>query len=296
MKIDEAKNKFLTFCQIEKGLTSITIEDYRLDFLNYEKCFPEIKNVEDISIDDLSNFVIFLSLNGLKATSIRRKLSTIKSFYSFLEEENLASNIVDKDVSVQKIAKNLPKFLTKNEIQKLLNATKKGDEEDAFAYAVLNLLFSSGIRVSELVNLKLKNFKIEEKLLMVTGKGIKDRYVPLRDEAIFAINDYLKKVRNLIPRPLIDKEILFLNKNGRKYNSNSIYYLVRKYASIANIQKEISPHVLRHTFATVLINNGASVRHVQEMLGHKNVSTTEIYTHVDTNRILSTYDLYWDDN
>ena len=296
MKIDEAKNKFLTFCQIEKGLTSITIEDYRLDFLNYEKCFPEIKNVEDISIDDLSNFVIFLSLNWLKTTSIRRKLSTIKSFYSFLEEENLASNIVDKDVSVQKIAKNLPKFLTKNEIQKLLNATKKGDEEDAFAYAVLNLLFSSGIRVSELVNLKLKNFKIEEKLLMVTGKGIKDRYVPLRDEAIFAINDYLKKVRNLIPRPLIDKEILFLNKNGRKYNRNSIYYLVRKYASIANIQKEISPHVLRHTFATVLINNGASVRHVQEMLGHKNVSTTEIYTHVDTNRILSTYDLYWDDN
>ena len=296
MKIDEAKNKFLTFCQIEKGLTSITIEDYRLDFLNYEKCFPEIKSVEDISIDDLSNFVIFLSLNGLKTTSIRRKLSTIKSFYSFLEEENLASNIVDKDVSVQKIAKNLPKFLTKNEIQKLLNATKKGDEEDAFAYAVLNLLFSSGIRVSELVNLKLKNFKIEEKLLMVTGKGIKDRYVPLRDEAIYAINDYLKKVRNLIPRPLIDKEILFLNKNGRKYNRNSIYYLVRKYASIANIQKEISPHVLRHTFATVLINNGASVRHVQEMLGHKNVSTTEIYTHVDTNRILSTYDLYWDDN
>ena len=296
MKIDEAKNKFLTFCQIEKGLTSITIEDYRLDFLNYEKCFPEIKNVEDISIDDLSNFVIFLSLNGLKTTSIRRKLSTIKSFYSFLEEENLASNIVDKDVSVQKIAKNLPKFLTKNEIQKLLNATKKGDEEDAFAYAVLNLLFSSGIRVSELVNLKLKNFKIEEKLLMVTGKGIKDRYVPLRDEAIYAINDYLKKVRNLIPRPLIDKEILFLNKNGRKYNRNSIYYLVRKYASIANIQKEISPHVLRHTFATVLINNGASVRYVQEMLGHKNVSTTEIYTHVDTNRILSTYDLYWDDN
>ena len=296
MKIDEAKNKFLTFCQIEKGLTSITIEDYRLDFLNYEKCFPEIKNVEDISIDDLSNFVIFLSLNGLKTTSIRRKLSTIKSFYSFLEEENLASNIVDEDVSVQKIAKNLPKFLTKNEIQKLLNATKKGDEEDAFAYAVLNLLFSSGIRVSELVNLKLKNFKIEEKLLMVTGKGIKDRYVPLRDEAIYAINDYLKKVRNLIPRPLIDKEILFLNKNGRKYNRNSIYYLVRKYASIANIQKEISPHVLRHTFATVLINNGASVRHVQEMLGHKNVSTTEIYTHVDTNRILSTYDLYWDDN
>ena len=296
MKIDEAKNKFLTFCQIEKGLTSITIEDYRLDFLNYEKCFPEIKSVEDISIDDLSNFVIFLSLNGLKTTSIRRKLSTIKSFYSFLEEENLASNIVDKDVSIQKIAKNLPKFLTKNEIQKLLNATKKGDEEDAFAYAVLNLLFSSGIRVSELVNLKLKNFKIEEKLLMVTGKGIKDRYVPLRDEAIYAINDYLKKVRNLIPRPLIDKEILFLNKNGRKYNRNSIYYLVRKYASIANIQKEISPHVLRHTFATVLINNGASVRHVQEMLGHKNVSTTEIYTHVDTNRILSTYDLYWDDN
>ena len=296
MKIDEAKNKFLTFCQIEKGLTSITIEDYRLDFLNYEKCFPEIKSVEDISIDDLSNFVIFLSLNGLKTTSIRRKLSTIKSFYSFLEEENLASNIVDEDVSVQKIAKNLPKFLTKNEIQKLLNATKKGDEEDAFAYAVLNLLFSSGIRVSELVNLKLKNFKIEEKLLMVTGKGIKDRYVPLRDEAIYAINDYLKKVRNLIPRPLIDKEILFLNKNGRKYNRNSIYYLVRKYASIANIQKEISPHVLRHTFATVLINNGASVRHVQEMLGHKNVSTTEIYTHVDTNRILSTYDLYWDDN
>ena len=296
MKIDEAKNKFLTFCQIEKGLTSITIEDYRLDFLNYEKCFPEIKNVEDISIDDLSNFVIFLSLNGLKTTSIRRKLSTIKSFYSFLEEENLVSNIVDKDVSVQKIAKNLPKFLTKNEIQKLLNATKKGDEEDAFAYAVLNLLFSSGIRVSELVNLKLKNFKIEEKLLMVTGKGIKDRYVTLRDEAIFAINDYLKKVRNLIPRPLIDKEILFLNKNGRKYNRNSIYYLVRKYASIANIQKEISPHVLRHTFATVLINNGASVRHVQEMLGHKNVSTTEIYTHIDTNRILSTYDLYWDDN
>ena len=296
MKIDEAKNKFLTFCQIEKGLTSITIEDYRLDFLNYEKCFPEIKNVEDISIDDLSNFVIFLSLNGLKTTSIRRKLSTIKSFYSFLEEENLASNIVDKDVSIQKIAKNLPKFLTKNEIQKLLNATKKGDEEDAFAYAVLNLLFSSGIRVSELVNLKLKNFKIEEKLLMVTGKGIKDRYVPLRDEAIYAINDYLKKVRNLIPRPLIDKEILFLNKNGRKYNRNSIYYLVRKYASIANIQKEISPHVLRHTFATVLINNGASVRHVQEMLGHKNVSTTEIYTHIDTNRILSTYDLYWDDN
>ena len=295
MKIDEAKNKFLTFCQIEKGLTSITIEDYRLDFLNYEKCFPEIKSVEDISIDDLSNFVIFLSLNGLKTTSIRRKLSTIKSFYSFLEEENLASNIVDEDVSVQKIAKNLPKFLTKNEIQKLLNATKKGDE-DVFAYAVLNLLFSSGIRVSELVNLKLKNFKIEEKLLMVTGKGIKDRYVPLRDEAIFAINDYLKKVRNLIPRPLIDKEILFLNKNGRKYNRNSIYYLVRKYASIANIQKEISPHVLRHTFATVLINNGASVRHVQEMLGHKNVSTTEIYTHVDTNRILSTYDLYWDDN
>ena len=295
MKIDEAKNKFLTFCQIEKGLTSITIEDYRLDFLNYEKCFPEIKNVEDISIDDLSNFVIFLSLNGLKTTSIRRKLSTIKSFYSFLEEENLASNIVDKDVSIQKIAKNLPKFLTKNEIQKLLNATKKGDE-DVFAYAVLNLLFSSGIRVSELVNLKLKNFKIEEKLLMVTGKGIKDRYVPLRDEVIFAINDYLKKVRNLIPRPLIDKEILFLNKNGRKYNRNSIYYLVRKYASIANIQKEISPHVLRHTFATVLINTGASVRHVQEMLGHKNVSTTEIYTHVDTNRILSTYDLYWDDN
>ena len=129
MKIDEAKNKFLTFCQIEKGLTSITIEDYRLDFLNYEKCFPEIKSVEDISIDDLSNFVIFLSLNGLKTTSIRRKLSTIKSFYSFLEEENLASNIVDEDVSVQKIAKNLPKFLTKNEIQKLLNATKKGDEE-----------------------------------------------------------------------------------------------------------------------------------------------------------------------
>ena len=289
MEINQAFQKYLNFLLIEKNLLPQTIENYKEDFLLFKKYFPYILDTSDLSKDDINDFNYNLSINNLKTSSIKRRLSTIKNFYIFLETEGIADNIIGK-IYIPKSEKYLPEYLTIEEVDALINSFDISKDDELRDKAIIETMYSSGLRVSELINLKIKDINTQEKIIKVLGKGYKQREVPIRNEAIYFIDLYLKNVRKKIISN--DKTTIFVNKKGHKLTRQYIFEMIRKHAKIINLNKTISPHTLRHSFATHLLENGADLIMVQKLLGHTNIETTQIYTQVTTQRILSAYDKY----
>ena len=290
MEINKAFQKYLNFLLIEKNLLPQTLLNYKEDFFTFKKYFPYIEDTSDLTSDDINDFTYNLSINNLKTSSIKRRISTIKNFYIFLEMEGIETNIIGK-VYIPKSEKYLPQYLTIEEVDSLLNSFDISKDDELRDKAIIETIYSCGLRVSELCNLKIKDINVEEKIIKVLGKGSKQREVPIRKEALYYTDLYLKNVRKKIISS--DKTTLFVNKNGKKLSRQYIFEMIKNHALIANISKNISPHTLRHSFATHLLSKGADLKTVKEMLGHQNIETTQIYTHLAEEKIMSAYDKFW---
>ncbi len=293
MNIIDAFENFLQFLRFEKGLTNQTIQDYKDDFAQFLKYYPSKVDLDDLTSSDLNEFSYDQAINGKSSATITRRIATIKNFFLFLESENLKSDLLNTEISLPNKEKKLPEVLSVEEVNELLKTPDKHTDLGKRDYALLEVLYSCGLRVSEAEKLQLNQINTQEKIIKVVGKGKKERIIPIRDEALNAIKDYIYNVRS--EKRIVDKNYVFLNRSGKKLTRQVIYSLVVKYAKYAGIEKRIHPHTLRHSFATHLLDNGADLRVVQELLGHTNIGTTQLYTHVTTKTLVKSYDLYWKD-
>ena len=293
MNIIDAFENYLQFLRFEKGLTNQTIQDYKDDFAQFLKYYPSKVDLDDLTSSDLNEFSYDQAINGKSSATITRRIATIKNFFLFLESENLKTDLLNTEISLPNKEKKLPEVLSEEEVIELLKTPDKHTDLGKRDYALLEVLYSCGLRVSEAEKLQLNQINTQEKIIKVVGKGKKERIIPIRDEALNAIKDYIYNVRS--EKRIVDKNYVFLNRSGKKLTRQVIYSLVVKYAKYAGIEKKIHPHTLRHSFATHLLDNGADLRVVQELLGHTNIGTTQLYTHVTTKTLVKSYDLYWKD-
>lgn len=275
--------KYTNWLKLEKGLSENSKEAYLHDLgLLTDYLDAKEVNLLDVKLEDLIDFVIELGELGLSATSQGRVISGVKSFYKFL----IYNDILDTDPTLMletpKAARKLPEVLTLDEIERIEDAIDLSKDEGQRNLAIIEVLYGSGLRVSELINLKLSNVHVDEKYMLVEGKGSKQRLVPLSDEAIKQIDFWMQDRCHLSIKPG-NEDYLFLNRRGAKLTRVMILIIVKDLAERAGIKKNISPHTFRHSFATHLLEGGANLRLIQMMLGHENIVTTEIYTHLDLN-------------
>ena len=291
MDINDAIELFLEYKAVEEGLNiKSTISDYKDDFKVFLKYFPNIKTVDDLNDELIDNFIYEQSLNDLKSSTISRRISTIKNFFLFLENEKIATNLV-KEVILPKKEKHIPTFLSIDEIKNLLSVFDETKPTEYRDKTMVLVMYSAGLRVSELINLEKRSINFEEKLITLKGKGNKERFVPLNYIALEYLNNYLSQNKN--NKVFSKSKYLFINKKDGKPLTREYFFVeLNKYAKRAGIDKKISPHTLRHSFATHLLENGADLRVVQELLGHSKIETTQIYTHLSTKKILDALDLY----
>ena len=275
--------EYLSVLKLEKNLSDNTVASYKNDLSSFIR-FMEEFNVHDpseIQYENLIDFFKALKDTGLNSRSAARYYSSLKGFFNYLlANKYITSNPIEK-VSLPKLAKNLPSVLSINEVDSILS---KPDIENKLGLrdkAVLETFYACGVRVSELINLKLSDLFLDEEIIRVFGKGSKERLVPIGSSAINWIKEYLIKSRPLLEKKLKSGNFLFLNNLGTKLSRMGVWKIVDRYVREAGIQKEVHPHTFRHSFATHLLEGGADLRAVQEMLGHSDISTTQIYTHID---------------
>lgn len=285
------------FLKNEKNYSNYTIVSYRNDliqFFNYLKLYRILKDdkIEYVDRSVMRKYIVYLKKSDYSARSISRKISTVRSFFKFCLREGIIKVNPTINLITPKIDKKLPYFLYLQEVNKLIEAPLKNTIFGIRDRAILELLYGTGIRVGELVNLNICNIDLYEKTIIVFGKGSKERILPLGNPSIRAIQEYLTS-RNLFEKKIFvnknDLEALFLNRLGGRLTTRSIRRIIIKYMKMAGLNKKISPHVLRHSFATHLLGGGADLRSVQELLGHKSLSTTQIYTHITKERLKTIY-------
>ena len=273
---------FETYLRLEKSLSENSIEAYTGDVLKLEKFFTEKgtdKTPDSVSYHDLKDFLAWLAGDKQKARTQARTISGIRSFFRFLLIEGEIDENPASLIESPKIGLKLPEVLSVNEIDSMIAVIDLSRQEGHRNKAIIETLYGCGLRVSELVNLRLTDIHYGEGFVTVTGKGNKQRLVPISNKALKEIENY-KPERNSLSI-IYDQNILFLNRRGRRLTRAMIFTIIKDLAAKAGIRKKISPHTFRHSFATHLIEGGADLRAVQEMLGHESILTTEIYTHID---------------
>lgn len=283
IKLDKANliSAYSTYLSLEKSLSKNSVEAYMqdlnklLDFLHTEN-----KNVEEVKLEDLQQFIIQLHEMGIHARSQARIISGIKSFYRFLLLEEIISSDPTDLLESPKIGLKLPEVLSINEINNLIGSIDLSLPEGQRNKAILETLYSCGLRVSELINLRFSDLYLEEGFIKVLGKGNKQRLVPISGVAIKEIRNYLLN-RNHISIKKGFEDFVFLSRRGTSLSRIMIFHIIKQQAELAGIKKNISPHTFRHSFATHLLEGGANLRAIQQMLGHEKIATTEIYTHLD---------------
>lgn len=289
----ELIENFLSYLSVERGLSSNTILSYRED-LNFYADFLSQRSVDSLtksSKNDVVNFMMYQKDKGLAVNSIARRLAAIKVFYRFLVRERLLKSDPTSLIDSPKLWKKIPETLSLNEVEQLLRQPNIRDTQGIRDRAILETLYATGMRVSEAVNLKVDSVNLDIGFLRCIGKGNKERVIPLGNKAITSIKRYRSISR---PRLLKNKEspFLFVSRLGKKISRQSMWKLVKRYAREARIKKPMRPHILRHSFATHLLEGGADLRSVQEMLGHANISTTQIYTHINKERLKSIHRMF----
>ena len=291
MKITDAIDRFLQFKLVEEGLNpNSTIASYKEDFKIFLRCFDFVEDTDDLSKDMLNNFIYEQSLSERSPSTIARRISCISNFFKFLEEEKIKSDIF-QEVDLPKKEKHIPNFLTFEEIKRLFSVLKEDNLVNLRDKVMIITMYSAGLRISELINLTKKQVNFEERIITLIGKGSKERSVPINNYCLNYLKKYLFEINKVYS--LAKSKYLFLNKKTNQPITRQYFFMkLKEYAKEASIEKEISPHSLRHSFATHLLENGADLRVVQDLLGHTNVSTTQIYTHVSTKKILNAIDLY----
>ena len=288
-KPDKKKNAlidgFIDHLWLEDGLSKNTLNSYRFDLYNFIDWLNQNKtlDLESVTRSDIQQYLSF-KFPFSKARSISRLLSTLRRFYRFLYREKKITSDPTLQIQKPKIPKSLPKSLSEDEVESLLNAPDVNIDIGLRDKAMIELLYACGLRVTELVNIQLTELNLVDGIIRVTGKGDKTRLVPMGEEAMDHIQRYLSLARENILKNKKSK-YLFVTHHGQSMTRQTFWHSLKKYSIIANIKQSISPHVLRHAFATHLINHGADLRVVQMLLGHSDISTTQIYTHVARERL-----------
>lgn len=273
------------YLQLERGLSENTRTAYRSDVVKFLDYLGDTAtSIRDVELPVLQNFVADLFDLGIAPRSQARIIAGIRSFFKFLRMERFLENDPSLLLENPRLGRRLPEVLTVAEIDAMIDAIDMGSAEGRRNRAIIETLYGCGLRVSELVNLELAKVYFDEQYVLVLGKGNKERIVPMDQTAIDAIMDYLPDRNALDIKPGED-HILFLNRRGHRLTRVMIFYIVRRLAELAGIRKTISPHTLRHSFATHLLEGGANLRAIQQMLGHESISTTEIYIHIDRSRL-----------
>ncbi len=279
--------EYINYIFIEKKLSDNTKDAYLNDLTELD-CFLEHKNVNEITSNNLTSYINYLSNNNEKDKTIARKLVSIRTFFKYLMREGkLIENPCEK-ISSPKLKKTLPKVLSEDEINKLLSF-KPTTPKEYRNKAMIELMYASGLRVSELVNLEINNINLIDNYVRVYGKGRKERIIPLASSTCDILDSYINIYRNsLLKGYLTDK--VFISSYGKGITRQGFFKILKKMLNNAGIKKECSPHTLRHSFATHLLEHGADLRSIGDMLGHENIKTTEIYTHLSNNKKRKDYD------
>ena len=282
MNLHKLLNEYKFYLKIERGLSNNSIKSYETDlnkfihYLNSQK-INQIKETKEIHI---KNFIKTIR-EKINPRSQARLTSSLKSFFKFLIIESYIENNPCELIESPRISRKIPEVLTINEINTILKSIKLNSSEGHRNKAIVEVMYDCGLRVSELINLKISNISEKEKYIKVTGKGEKERLIPITESALKNIKIYQDEIRIHLKVSEQNKDYLFLNKYGRPISRIMIFKIIKQLKESCNITKEISPHTFRHSFATHLLEGGADLRVIQEILGHKSITTTEIYTHLD---------------
>ncbi|CAM4146082.1 site-specific tyrosine recombinase XerD [Lacicoccus alkaliphilus] len=287
--IDKHIDEYITFLKIEKGLSPASLSSYKQDLKHYLSYLDElgVKSLEKVDTDMLISFIKHLNEKGLSSKTISRTQSTLRNFHQFLLNQDVTKMNPAIKLTAVRGEKKLPEYLTIEEMETLL-ATPEDSPAGVRDSTMMEVLYASGIRVSELISIKKPDVNTEMGFIRVRGKGSKERIVPITDFVARQLEHYIVSIR---PRLLKteDTEDLFITNRGRGFTRQGLWKTIKKYEVLSGISKNITPHTFRHSFATHLIENGADLRAVQEMLGHSDISTTQIYTQISASKIREMY-------
>ncbi|HLR51866.1 MAG TPA: site-specific tyrosine recombinase XerD [Candidatus Avamphibacillus sp.] len=294
VELKDTLQDFFHYLQIERGLSENTLKSYKRDLrFYYEYVHESMKKTSwnDVVRNDLIRFLFHLKDSGKSSATIARHLSSIRLFHKFLIRENIVEHDASLHIESPKKERKLPNVLSSEEVDRLLNINIE-TPLDVRNKAMFELIYATGLRVSELISLEVSDLHLMMGFVRCMGKGSKERIVPLGDVAKEALEDYIHHSRSILLKNQAGIQALFLNQHGRPLSRQGFWKILKSVASEANITKNITPHMLRHSFATHLLENGADLRAVQEMLGHADISTTQIYTHVNKARLKDVYQQY----
>ncbi|HHM01397.1 MAG TPA: tyrosine recombinase XerC [Caldithrix abyssi] len=289
--MDRTTQKFFRYLELEKRYSIHTIENYRIDLNQFNRFLTHLNDGYDISWErvthrDIRAFLMELHEKGLGRRSIARKVATLKSFFRYLEIIGETEQSIASAIKMPKFEKKLPEFLTADEVSEIILSVKGQGFEAVRDRAVLELFYACGLRLSELINLKMEHLILREKALRIHGKGNKQRIVPLGDMALKALEAYLN-LRPSVALPSTNE--VFVLASGKKMYPMAVQRLVKKYIQQVVRNTKAHPHILRHSYATHLLNNGANIRVVKDLLGHENLSTTQVYTHLSIEHLQNVY-------
>ncbi len=286
---------FIHYLNVERGLSKNTVESYKRDLAQYMAFLIDkeaITGWDEVQRAAISKFLYYLKDSGKASSTLARQTASLRSFHQFLLREQIVSTDPSHHIGIPKLERRLPKVLTIQDVESLLDARETRTAYGKRDYAMLEVLYATGIRVTELVSLNLDDVHITMGFLRCLGKGNKERIIPLGELAIKAVEDYISNGRAGLERKGNKEPALFLNHHGKRLSRQGFWKILKKLGLKAGINKPMSPHTLRHSFATHLLENGADLRAVQEMLGHSDISTTQIYTHVTNTRLKDVYKTY----
>jgi len=291
LKLKEAFKEYEQYMIVEKGYSRLTIESYKKDiqfFLTYLHDKKEINQIEEIQKDHIYAYLKEID-QELEKSSIRRKITALKRFFLFLTRENMLENNVMSSFENVKIKQHLPTVLSVDEMLQLLNSISLDTPESYRNRCMVELLYATGLRVSEMCQLKLEDLNLKNQTLKCLGKGQKERIVPLYEQCCLLLKEYIEVIRPEFCKN-ISTPYVFLNKKGSVIKRDHFYHILQKIIQNSGLKKHVTPHTLRHTFATHLLDNDADIRSIQELLGHSNISTTTIYTHVSQKKLIDEYE------
>ena len=288
-------NGFKSYLKLEKSLSPNSVLAYIRDvekFASYEDSTLQLTNITDVRLDDLQGFIKQLNTIGLSARSQARIISGLKAFFKYLLLEGIIDNDPANLLDSPRPGRKLPDTLSKEDIDKIIEQIDMSLPEGERNRAIIETLYGCGLRVSELINLKITDIFFKDRFVRVIGKGNKERLVPIGNMALKHIQLYLDNSRSQLLPKKSEEDIVFLNRRGSRLSRTMVFLIVKELGEKAGLRKNISPHTFRHSFATHLVEGGADLRAVQEMLGHESIITTEIYTHLDRQYLKTTIELY----
>ena len=291
--LEKPLEEFKSYLMAERGLSKNTLDAYTRDIRKFARFLDEtgIRSYESVKVGDIVDYMIAEKNSGISINSLSRNIIAIKMFFRFLAGEDFTTKDIAADIDTPRTWKKLPEVLTVKEVDRLLAFPDTTIDAGIRDRAIIEMLYATGMRISELTDLKLNQFDPVERFIICKGKGSKERLVPVGSEAADWTVRYIQNIRPRLVKGKGSAE-LFISRLGRRYTRQGMWKLLRKYMKKVNAGKKVTPHTLRHTFATHLLSNGAEIRFIQAMMGHASITTTQRYTHVDINRLKSIHRRY----